>query len=41
VLKTEAPGVTEFRGSSTELSREEKRKAAAYYALTAIKKHCG
>jgi len=32
VLKIEAPGVNEFRGSSRALPEEENRKAAAYYA---------
>jgi len=38
VLKIEAPGVNEFRGSSRTLPKEEQRKAAAYYALDRNKK---
>ncbi|MDH4299747.1 MAG: CoA transferase, partial [Dehalococcoidia bacterium] len=38
VLKVEAPGVNEFRGSSTALPKEERRKAAAHYALDRNKK---
>jgi crotonobetainyl-CoA:carnitine CoA-transferase CaiB-like acyl-CoA transferase len=38
VLKVEAPGVNEFRGSSRALPGEENRKAAAYYALDRNKK---
>jgi crotonobetainyl-CoA:carnitine CoA-transferase CaiB-like acyl-CoA transferase len=38
VLKIEAPGVNEFRGSSGALPKEEQRKAAAYYALDRNKK---
>jgi alpha-methylacyl-CoA racemase len=33
VIKIEAPGANEFRGSSGALPKEEQRKAAAYYAL--------
>jgi len=38
VLKIEAPGVTEFRGSPKSLQGEENRKAAAYYAPDRNKK---
>jgi len=38
VLKIEAPGANEFRGSSRALPKEEQRKAAAYYALDRNKK---
>ena len=38
VLKIEAPGVTEFVGSSRSLEGEEKRKVAAYYAPNRNKK---
>ena len=38
VLKIEAPGASEFRGSSRALPKEEQRKAAAYYALDRNKK---
>ena len=38
VLKIEAPGVTEFRGSPKALQGEENRKAAAYYAPDRNKK---
>jgi crotonobetainyl-CoA:carnitine CoA-transferase CaiB-like acyl-CoA transferase len=38
VLKIEAPGVNEFRGSSRAVPKEEQRKAAAYYALDRNKK---
>jgi len=38
VLKIEAPGVNEFRGSSRALPEEENRKAAAYYAPDRNKK---
>jgi len=38
VLKVEAPGVTEYMGSSTPLGGEEKRKEAAYYAPNRNKK---
>ena len=38
VLKIEAPGVTEFRGSPESLQGEENQKAVAYYALDRNKK---
>ena len=38
VLKIEAPGVNELRGSLRAVPREEQRKAAAYYALDRNKK---
>ncbi len=38
VFKVEAPGVTEFMGSSTSLEDEEKQKEAAYYAPNRNKK---
>ena len=38
VLKIEAPGVTEFVGSSRSLEGEERRKEAAYYAPNRNKK---
>jgi crotonobetainyl-CoA:carnitine CoA-transferase CaiB-like acyl-CoA transferase len=38
VLKIEAPGVTEFRGSPKSLQGEENRKAVAYYAPDRNKK---
>jgi crotonobetainyl-CoA:carnitine CoA-transferase CaiB-like acyl-CoA transferase len=38
VLKIEAPGVSELRGSSRTVPKEEQQKAAAYYALDRNKK---
>ncbi len=38
VLKIEAPGVNELRGSSRAVPKEEQQKAAAYYALDRNKK---
>jgi crotonobetainyl-CoA:carnitine CoA-transferase CaiB-like acyl-CoA transferase len=38
VLKIEAPGVNELKGSSTAVPKEEQQKAAAYYALDRNKK---
>ena len=38
VLKIEAPGITEFIGSSRSLEGEDKRKEAAYYAPNRNKK---
>ena len=38
VLKIEPPGVSEFKGSSRAVPKEEQRKATAYYALDRNKK---
>jgi len=38
VLKIEAPGVNELRGSSRAVPKEEQRRATAYYALDRNKK---
>jgi alpha-methylacyl-CoA racemase len=38
VLKIEAPGLNELRGSSRAVPKEEQQKAAAYYALDRNKK---